>query len=74
MTIRLFKGTVDSRYNKVLRPEKWHCDIGIELYQCCKNNEIQRNFELWHRRSLITLLEWNIIISVFLYKYDKIPV
>ena len=47
-------GTVDSRYNKLLGRSE------ILLYSGCKNNEIQRNVELWDQQNYL-------VISGFFY-------
>ena len=64
MSIRLFKGTVDSRYYKVLRPEKLHCDIGIVLHMYINVAETMKYKEILNfGTGEVILLEWNIIIQ-----------
>ena len=53
--------TVDSRYNKLLGPsEKTLICYIIFLDPCCKNNKMQRNFELWDHENYF-------VISGFFY-------
>ena len=48
--------TVDSRYNKLLGPsEITLLYIEILLYPGCKNNRIQRNFELWNQENCFVI-------------------
>ena len=57
--------TVDSRYNKLLGPSEI-CYIEILLDPGCKNNKIQRNFELWDQENYcVSLLYQDFVISVF---------
>ena len=51
------ESTVDSRYNKLLGPSEITLSYQIFLYPVCKNNKIQRNFELWDQENnLISVL------------------
>ena len=55
--------TVDSRYNKLLGPsEITLLYIEILSYAGCKNNEIQRNFELWDQENYF-VIQWNLVIK-----------
>ena len=50
--------TVDSRYNKLLGPSEITLLYKKIIYPSCKNNKIQRNFELWDQQNYF-------VISVF---------
>ena len=47
---------LDSRYNKLLGPSEIFFVISkFLLYPGCKNNKIQRNFELWDQENYFVI-------------------